>query len=114
VLVASGPPALDLDVASPLEAAFLDFLRAGGHRLPDRAQVYFEAARTRPDFVYDEACAVVYVDGPHHNHANRHARDIAQEGAMRDLGYRVIRFGHRDDWAQLVDTHRSVFGDGTP
>ncbi|MFO7279561.1 MAG: DEAD/DEAH box helicase [Thermoanaerobacterales bacterium] len=97
---------------SPLEAEFLEFLRAGGYRLPDRSHVYFEQAGTRPDFVYDDACAVVYVDGPHHDHADRQARDRAQEEAMHDLGYRVIRFGHRDDWAQIVDTFRSVFGEG--
>jgi hypothetical protein len=103
---------LDAAAESPLEAAFLEFLRAGGYRLPDRAQVLFETASTRPDFVYDDACAVVYVDGPHHDFADRRARDAAQEDAMRDLGYRVIRFGHRDDWPQIVDAHRSVFGEG--
>lgn len=106
--------ALDEAVESPLEAAFIDFLRAGGFRLPDRGQVYFEAAGTRPDFVYDDACAVIYVDGPHHDHADRQQRDRAADDAMRDLGYRVIRFGHRDDWSQLVDTYTSVFGEGTP
>ncbi|MGH9187772.1 MAG: Zn-binding domain-containing protein, partial [Acidimicrobiales bacterium] len=104
---------LDDAVESPLEAMFLDFLRDGGYRLPDRGQVHFESARTRPDFVYDDACAVVYVDGPHHDYADRAARDAEQEAAMDALGYRVIRFGHRDDWAQIVDTFRSVFGEGT-
>lgn len=98
---------------SALEKAFLDFLRDGGHRLPDRAQVYFEAAGTRPDFVYDDACAVVYVDGPHHDPADRQERDRHADAALRDLGYRVVRFGHRDDWPQIVDTFRSVFGEGT-
>ncbi|MGH9192403.1 MAG: DEAD/DEAH box helicase [Acidimicrobiales bacterium] len=110
----AGPQALAAAVESPLEQAFLDFLRAGGYRLPERAQVHFAEAGTRPDFVYDEASAVVYIDGPHHDHADRKARDRAQEDAMRDLGYRVIRFGHRDDWPQIVDAHRSVFGEGTP
>lgn len=105
--------ALDAGVDSPLEAAFLEYLRAGGYRLPDRSQVLFPAAGTRPDFVYDAACAVIYVDGPHHDHPDRQQRDRGQEEAIRDAGYRVIRFGHRDDWAQLVDTYRSVFGDGT-
>jgi superfamily II DNA/RNA helicase len=109
----TGPQAVAEAVESPLEQAFLDYLREGGYRLPDRAQVYFEDAGTRPDFVYDEACAVVYVDGPHHNHTDRAERDHEQEAAMRDLGYRVIRFGHRDDWPQIVDAHRSVFGEGT-
>jgi very-short-patch-repair endonuclease len=104
--------ALEDQLESPLEAEFLDFLRAGGYRLPERSQVYFEAAGTRPDFVYDDACAVIYVDGPHHDYADRQARDRAQDEAMRALGYRVIRFGHRDDWPQKVDAFRSVFGPG--
>ena len=101
-------------VDSPLEAAFIEFLKERGLRLPDRAQVYFEAAGSKPDFVYDEACAVVFIDGPHHDHSDRQARDAAADEALRDLGYRVIRFGHRDDWIQLVDTFSSVFGEGTP
>lgn len=108
----SSTRALDEAVDSPLEADFLAYLRAGGYRQPDRAQVFFEGAGTRPDFIYDEACAVVYVDGPHHDFSDRRARDATQDAAMRELGYKVIRFGHRDDWPQLVDAHRSVFGDG--
>ena len=105
---------LDEQVESGLEAEFIEYLRAGGYRLPDRAQVYFEAAGTRPDFVFDDACAVVYVDGPHHDYPDRQARDAGQSEAMRDLGYKVIRLGHRDDWAQIIDTHRAVFGQGAP
>lgn len=100
-------------VESPLEAEFLEFLRAGGFRQPDRAQVYFEAAGTRADFVYDDACVAVYIDGPHHDPGDRQARDQAQADALRDLGYRVIRFGHRDDWPQIVDAYTSVFGEGS-
>ena len=48
---------------SSLERQFLNFLQQGGYRRPDRSQEFFEDARTRPDFIYDEACAVVYVDG---------------------------------------------------
>ena len=104
---------LDDAVESSLETEFLDYLRAGGYRLPDRAQILFEAASSRPDFVYDDACAAVYIDGPYHDFSDRHARDLAADAAMRDLGYRVIRFGHRNDWAQIVDTYVSVFGEGT-
>lgn len=111
--VGGDPGAAAATVESALEAAFLDFLREGGYRLPDRQQVYFEAAATRPDFVYDDACAAVYVDGPHHDPADRQERDRRADAALRDLGYRVVRFGHRDDWPQIVDTFRSVFGEGT-
>ncbi|MDE0115764.1 MAG: DEAD/DEAH box helicase [bacterium] len=99
---------------SGLEQQFLSFLERGGYRRPDRAQVYFETAQTRPDFVYDEACAVIYVNGPHHDYPERAARDAIQEQAMNDLGYQVIRFGHADDWQAIVDRHPAVFGPGGP
>lgn len=104
----------DLDAAadSTLETDFVEFLRSGGFRLPDRAQVPFPDAGI-PDFVYDDACAVIYVDGPDHDYPERQARDHGLAAVMRSLGYRVIRFGHQDDWAQLVDTYTSVFGEGT-
>ena len=100
-------------VDSPLEAEFVAFLRKRGLRMPDRAQVYFEAAGAKPDFVYDDACAVVFIDGPHHDPTDRQAHDREIDEAFRDLGYKPLRFGHRDDWAQLVDTYRSVFGEGS-
>ena len=98
---------------SGLEQQFLAFLERGGYRRPERSQVYFETAQTRPDFVYDEACAVVYVDGPHHDYPERAARDAIQERAMNDLGYQVIRFGHTDDWQVIVTRHPAVFGAGS-
>ncbi|WP_420612668.1 DEAD/DEAH box helicase [Candidatus Spongiisocius sp.] len=102
----------ELQPESSLEAEFLAHLEAGGYRQPDRDQVYFESARTRPDFIYDEACVVVYVDGPHHDYPERRARDRESAAAMRDLGYLVIRFGYRDDWDQIICEHPSVFGAG--
>ena len=99
-------------VDSSLEAAFLEYLTAHGLRMPDRAQVHFAEIGATPDFVYDEACAVVFVDGPHHDPADRQARDEQVTATFRDAGYRVIRFRHRDDWAQTVNTYRSVFKQG--
>jgi hypothetical protein len=29
---------------------------------------------------------------------------------MEDLGYMVIRFGHEDDWSEIVDRYPYVFG----
>ena len=101
-----------LPVESTLEAAFLARLEEGGHRLPDRSQVYFQEASSRPDFVYDEACAVVYIDGPHHDYPERAARDRDAGRAMMDLGYQVIRLGHRDDWDRIIGEYRWVFGPG--
>ena len=44
--------------------------------------VLFESAGVRPDFVYDAACVAVYVDGPHHDHSDRAARDVAVAGGL--------------------------------
>ena len=97
-------------VESGLEQDWLDWLKERGLRLPDRSQVLVEDAGTRPDFLYDDGYVAVYVDGPHHDFPERQARDAVQAQKMRDLGYRVIRFGHRDDWAQLTDSYKDVFG----
>ena len=101
-----------LQVESTLEAAFLARLDAAGYRLPDRSQVLFPEAGTRPDFLYDGACAAIYIDGPHHDYPERAARDRDADRAMMELGYRVIRFGHRDDWDRIIREHRPVFGPG--
>jgi hypothetical protein len=29
---------------------------------------------------------------------------------MEDAGYLVVRFGHTDDWGQIVGKHPNVFG----
>ena len=102
-----GPPP-----ESSLEQEFLDRLEKGGYRMPDRSQVYFKAAKTRPDFVYDDACAVIYVDGPHHDYPERAKRDQEANRRMMNLGYQVIRFGLRDDWDRIIRHHRPVFGPG--
>ena len=103
---------VDTLVASGLERKWLDHVRAAGYREPDDAQVLIEAAGTRPDFVYRDDHVAVYVDGPHHDHPERAERDAAQSTAMRDLGWTVLRFGYRDDWASVFEAHRSVFGEG--
>ena len=103
---------LTLNAESSLERQFLEFLQTNGYRRPDRSQVFFEDAMTRPDFVYDDACAVVYVDGPHHDFPQRARRDTNQSTAMSSLGYRVIRFAHHDDWQQVAAAHPAVFGPG--
>ncbi len=108
LLPSDSPPQPD----SSLEKAFIARLEKGGYRLPDRSQVLFPSASTRPDFVYDEACAAVYVDGPIHDYPERARRDRRADRAMRDLGYGVLRFGHRDDWDALIRENRAIFGPG--
>lgn len=102
----------DFRFESGLEERFVEHLEQGGYRLPDASQVFFESAGTRPDFAYHEACTVIYIDGPHHDFPERRQRDLGADAAMADLGYRVIRFGHRDDWAEIIAAHPDVFGPG--
>lgn len=106
------PPAGGLNTESTLESEWIDYMMKGGYRMPDRSQVLFKHARTRPDFVYSDECVAVYVDGPHHDYPDRAARDQDQEEALLSLGYRTIRFGYRDDWDRSVGEHRDVFGAG--
>ena|SRR5215211_2410339 len=53
-----------------------------------------------------------YIDGPHHDYPERQTRDAAKTEAMEDLGYMVIRFGHQDDWDEIIDQYPYVFGSG--
>ena len=112
----SGAPAaletLDALVESSLEQEFLDRLRAGGFRLPDKSQVLIEQAKTRVDFLYTTQRAAIFIDGPHHDEARRSEIDAEQDAALKSLGLTVIRFGHQADWAQLFDTYARIFGEG--
>ena len=98
---------------SDLERKWLELLAAGGHRLPDRAQVLMEDAGTRPDFVYDDVHVAIYVDGPHHRYPERAARDGAAEEQLFARGWSVLRFSASDDWTALIARHTSTFGGGT-
>ena len=104
---------LDRTAESKLEGRWVEFITTGGFRQPDRAGVLVPEAGTRPDFVYDDPPGAIYVDGPPHDYPERQRRDEGTTARMRDLGYTVIRFGHADDWAGLVDSYRWVFGPGT-
>jgi very-short-patch-repair endonuclease len=95
---------------SKLEEEWLRFLDERDLKLPSRAQVLFEDAKTRPDYVYDDCQAVIYVDGSPHDFPERHLRDLKQTAALKDLGFQVIRFHHRDDWQSIVAKYPSVFG----
>jgi very-short-patch-repair endonuclease len=97
-------------VESELEREWLNWLRERGLRVPDRSQVLIEDAGTRPDFLYADHFVAIYVDGPHHDYPERQTRDSIKAQMMRDLGWRVVRFGHKDDWTHIADSYRDVFG----
>ncbi len=95
---------------SDLERAWLEFLDEHQLRLPDGAQHYEEACRTRADFVYRRSQTVVYVDGPHHDYAHRRERDQAQTACLEDRGWTVVRFAAPADWEAVASGYPSVFG----
>jgi hypothetical protein len=97
---------------SELERAFLDWLDSHGLRLPDRAQVLVQAARARPDFVYDmpSGPVAIFVDGPVHDNEAQTARDAAAAQRLVDGGWDVVRVAHDDDWAAVVKLRPAVFG----
>ncbi len=99
-----------LRTQSGLEDDWLAYIEGKRLRRPSDSQRLIEAAGTRPDFIYDEVFAAIYIDGPMHDFPDRNHRDLDQAKALRDLGYTVIRFGHRDDWDEIVGRYPDVFG----
>lgn len=95
---------------SKLEKDWLAFLYTKNLRLPTRAQIYNKQCMTRPDFLYDDHQAVVYVDGTPHDFPERQDRDKVQNSSMEDAGFQVIRFHHAENWEDVVKRFPSVFG----
>ncbi|MCL4250293.1 MAG: DEAD/DEAH box helicase [Anaerolineae bacterium] len=97
---------------SDLEREWLVYLNEHGLRLPDQPQVYIQDCETRPDFLYTSGgvYAAVYIDGSYHDYPHRQARDAQQTECMADYGYRVIRFGYRDDWDTILSQNGHIFG----
>lgn len=98
---------------SELEQKWLRYLETRGQHLPSKAQPLIETCRTRPDFLYEEHHAAIYIDGPHHDYPERQARDKAQTECMEDRGYTVIRFTLEDDWGKLTEQFPYIFGRAT-
>jgi ATP-dependent helicase YprA (DUF1998 family) len=97
---------------SELERDWVKMLHDKSLKLPDKAQAHIEECGTRPDFVYTNGgvYAAIYIDGSHHDHERRQQRDLQQAECMADYGYRVIRFGYRDDWDAILAQNPHIFG----
>jgi ATP-dependent helicase YprA (DUF1998 family) len=95
---------------SDLERSWLDFLESHNLRLPDSAQQLIESCATRPDFLYTEQAAAIYIDGPHHAFRDIAAEDRRITTCLEDAGYTVIRFGDRSSWPEIVRKNEWLFG----
>jgi ATP-dependent helicase YprA (DUF1998 family)/very-short-patch-repair endonuclease len=96
---------------SSLERAWLENLRAGGHRLPDRAQLYLKEFGTCPDFAYEAQQAVVYIDGPHHDRDRQKGLDNGVTARLENAGFTVVRFpADQQTWPSIVKAYAWLFG----
>ena len=98
---------------SGLEREWLAFLEARNLKLPTAAQQVppaLDGCGTRPDFVYADDMAIVYVDGPMHDFPTRQSRDQTQTACVNDCGWTVVRFPAQADWDAIVAAHPGLFG----
>lgn len=95
---------------SELERKWLRFIDEKNYCLPSKAQYLIETCKTRPDFLYEDHLATIYVNGPIHDYPERAKRDEEQRDSLEDLGYTVIPFGHRDDWHEIIARFPHIFG----
>lgn len=102
---------LDNLANSTLEKAFLSHLKSHGHRLPDDAQVVIEEYKTRPDFIYRDHHAAIYIDGPHHEYPAQMKIDDQLTKQLQDAGLTVIRFPkEQNTWASTIAQYPDIFG----
>jgi len=96
---------------SELEKQWLGFMDKKGFRLPTDAQKLISECNTRSDFFYsgEGKKVAVYIDGPAHQFPERQKRDRQQEECLEDIGIRVVRFGHMDDWEAIVVKYPDIF-----
>jgi ATP-dependent helicase YprA (DUF1998 family) len=96
---------------SEFERRFLDFLAAGGYRLPDDAQRSFQVPRCIADFFY-EPNVVVFCDGPPHDRPDQRRVDGSVRRELVARGYRVIVVRWDEGFESAVARHPEVFRAG--
>ncbi len=95
---------------SQLEGRWLDLVEALQLRLPSDGQFMVEGLYAKPDFYYAEHSTVVLVYCPPHHDAGGLRADEAVTERLQEAGYIVIRFHHREDWAEIFRRHPDIFG----
>lgn len=96
---------------SSLEKAWLDFLQQHGLRLPDAGQTLMSEHSTRPDFIYREQGALIYIDGPHHQQKGQQQIDETITRRLMDAGFTVVRFPvEQNKWVEICSRYIDIFG----
>ncbi len=96
---------------SSLEKDWLQFMLENHLRLPSSAQHLVNLPRTRADFYYEEAQALIYIDGPHHLTREQHTVDARLTAELESAGFVVIRFSlNRARWLDVIRAYPWVFG----
>jgi ATP-dependent helicase YprA (DUF1998 family) len=95
---------------SELERVWLRYCDEHGYRLPTHAQKLIDKCASRPDFLYEQSMAAIFIDGPIHEYPDRQDRDEEKRATLRNAGYTVIRFKHSEDWHEIFASKTSVFG----
>jgi hypothetical protein len=98
---------------SGLEKLWLDTLYNHGHHLPDNAQQEVPGHFVTPDFTYKQACAVVFIDGPHHEQPLQQRLDQQKRQALIDAGITVVVFTQDTTaWPAVLSEYSWLFGEG--
>ena len=105
-----------VDPNSSLEREFLQFLYDEKLRLPDHAQNRPASdVPVQPDFYYERnglPGVCVFVDGPHHDNSNQKTADERVRSQLQDRGFRIVRIGYDQSFADQVQDQPYVFGVG--
>ena len=98
---------------SGLEKLWLDTLYRHGHTLPDNAQQEVPGHFVTPDFTYKQACAVVFIDGPHHEKPLQQRLDQQKRQALTEAGITVVVFTQdTTSWPEVLSEYSWLFGEG--
>jgi hypothetical protein len=66
-----------------------------------------------PDFTYKQACAVVFIDGPHHEKPLQQRLDQQKRQALVDAGITVVVFTQDTrSWPAVLSEYSWLFGEG--
>jgi very-short-patch-repair endonuclease len=92
---------------SEIEQIWLQELKLRGMLLPTLAHETVGKCQARPDFFYQDASLVIYIDG---DEKTRRERDKTLAVQLENEGYMVLRFGECHQWDKLFQEYQDLFG----